>query len=287
MRSVVVTGASSGIGLSTARVLLAEGFRVFGGVLTRFEASETARELGQNFIPLVFDITDETGTVAAAREVRAALAGQMLAGLINNAGIAVPAQPLLSLPIEVLRRQIEVNLTGQLVVTRAFAPLLGADATYPGPPGRILMMSSIAGKIGWPFAGAYVASKHALEGLSESLRRELMPFCIDVIIIAPSVVETRIWKDADAADVERFRDSPYLEPLERVRHFVTGRPNRGLPAERVARLVLKALTARRPRVRYVIGRDPMNELLLRILPKRLFDQLITRKLRLLPRPKAD
>lgn len=282
VKSVVITGVSSGIGRATAAILVGRGYRVFGSVLSRAEAETASEELGPNFLPLVFDITDETTVRAAAQDVRAALGGRMLSGLINNAGIALPPQPLLATPIEELRRLIEVNLTGQLTVTQAFAPLLGADATLKGEPGRILMMSSINGKIGWPLGAPYSAAKHALEGLSESLRRELPLYGIDVVIIAPAEVNTPIWAVADAIDIERFRETPYREPLERIRGFMLKNRLRGLAPERVGRLVHRVLAAKRPRVRYAISPIPAVEFMLRVLPKLLSDRLIAGRFRLLP-----
>lgn len=283
MQSLVITGVSSGIGHSTAKLLLAEGFRVFGSVLTPEEAPKATGELGPNFTPLVFDVTNEAGVANAASEVRAALGGLTLGGLVNNAGMTFTPQPLLITPIEQFRRQIEVNLTGQLIVTQAFAPLLGCDASLRGEPGRIVMMSSITGRVGWPFGAPYAASKHALEGLSESLRRELMLFGVDVVIVAPSVVKTPIWSSADVIDLEGLRNLPYQESMDRMRDFMWKRSSRGLSPERVARLVLKVLTARNPRVRYAIGPTPLLEFLVRVLPKRILDRGIATRFRLSPR----
>src|SRR5258708_5817725 len=124
LRSVVITGTSTGIGWGAAKILLAKGFRVFGSVRKPADAQRLSAEFGGNFVPLLFDVTDEAAVYAAAGQVRAALAGETLAGLVNNAGVAVPG-PLLELPIEDFRRQIEINLIGVVTVTQAFAPLLG------------------------------------------------------------------------------------------------------------------------------------------------------------------
>jgi len=184
MKSVVVTGSSTGIGWGIAKVLIGKGFRVFGSVRKAEDGERLRKEFGPNFVPLYFDVTDAAAVAKGADQVAAALGGEMLSGLVNNAGIAV-AGPLLYVKIDEFRHQIEVNLTGQLIVTQAFAPLLGADRSRKGEPGRIVMISSVGGKNASPFVGPYNASKFALEGLSESLRRELMLFGIDVIIVAP------------------------------------------------------------------------------------------------------
>lgn len=191
MRSVIVTGASTGIGWGCVKVLIASGIRVFGSVRKRIDADRLSKEFGTNFRPLIFDVTDAAAVAAGAKEVEAALGDETLFGLVNNAGIAVPG-PLLYQEIDDFKHQITVNLVGQLIVTQAFAPLLGVDRSRRGAPGRIVMMSSVAGRNASPFVGAYSASKFALEGLSESLRRELMLFGIDVIIVAPGAVATPI-----------------------------------------------------------------------------------------------
>ena len=188
MQSVVITGASTGIGWATAKLLIDRGFRVFGSVRKPADADRLKAEFGANFVPLVFDVTDEAAVLAAAREVRAALAGETLFGLVNNAGIAV-AGPLLELSADQFRRQMDVNVMGPVMAVQAFAPLLGSDRSLKGKPGRIVMISSVAGKTGNPLSSAYCASKHAIEGLSESLRRELMLFGIDVVIVAPGAVK--------------------------------------------------------------------------------------------------
>lgn len=289
MRSVVVTGVSTGIGWSTAKELLAGGFRVFGSVRRAEDAERLAAELGAGFTPLTFDITEADAVAAAAATVGEALAGGRLAGLVNNAGVAVPG-PLTELPVEEFRRQVEINLTGQLVVTRAFAPLLGTDPGRHGPPGRIVMMSSVSGRAGMPFLGPYAASKHALEGLSESLRRELMLFGIDVIIIAPGTIATPIWRKAEAIDVEPYAASPYYPAALRLKERMVKFGVTGLPPERVGELVRHALTTARPRVRYTIRPDPLNGLILGLLPRRWLDRLIARRLgleRRMPAPGAD
>src|SRR6202044_825313 len=170
MQSVVITGASTGIGFAAAKLLLARGFRVFGSVRKQADGDRLKNEFGANFIPLVFDVTDEAAVFAAAREVRSALNGETLAGLVNNAGIAV-AGPLLEISADQFRRQMEVNVIGPVIATQAFGPLLGSDPSLKGRKGRIVMISSVAGKSGNPLASPYAASKHAIEGLSESLRR--------------------------------------------------------------------------------------------------------------------
>src|SRR5215510_4870930 len=195
MKSVVITGVSTGIGWGTTKVLIQKGFRVFGSVRKTQDAERLSKEFGANFIPLIFDVTDEAAVQAGARQVQEQLNGETLFGLVNNAGIAVPA-PLIHQSTDDFRHQLEVNLVSVLIVTKAFVPLLGSDRSLTGNPGRIINMSSVGGKRGGPFLGAYVTSKHGLEGFSETLRRELMLYGIDVIIIGPGAIATPIWDKA-------------------------------------------------------------------------------------------
>jgi NAD(P)-dependent dehydrogenase (short-subunit alcohol dehydrogenase family) len=284
MKSVVVTGASTGIGWGCAKVLTASGFRVFGSVRREVDAERLARDLGANFTPLIFDVTDEAAVAAAAKQVDAALRGETLFGLVNNAGIAVLG-PLLYQKIEDFKQQIAVNLTGHLIVTQAFAPLLGADRTRKGAPGRIVMISSVGGKNASPFLGAYNASKFALEGMSESLRRELIPFSIDVIVVAPGTVATSMWDRPDAINVAAFADTPYAQAFARLKVHMITNGRRGLPPQQLGETVKTALTAARPKARYTVTPDPIETLVANALPKRVVDTIIAGRLGLQKRPR--
>jgi len=281
MQSVVITGASTGIGWATAKLLLDRGFRVFGSVRKPADADRLRGEFGANFTPLLFDVTDEAAVLAAGREVRAALNGETLAGLVNNAGIAV-AGPVLELSADEFRRQMDVNVVGPIIATQAFGPLLGSDPALKGPKGRIVMISSVAGKNGNPFTPAYSASKHAIEGLSESLRREMMLFGIDVIIVAPGAVKTPIWGKAEQVDISGYKNSPFFPALQGVRKFMLKLGETGLPAETIAETIAEALTSTHPRVRYQITPDPMRHLVTGLLPKRTVDRIIAKRLGLMP-----
>jgi NAD(P)-dependent dehydrogenase (short-subunit alcohol dehydrogenase family) len=281
MRSVVVTGTSTGIGWGTAKVLIAHGFRVFGSVRKTSDAERLSAEFGDRFVPLLFDVTDEAAVKAAAAQVRAALNGEKLAGLVNNAGVAV-AGPLLELPLAEFRQQIDINLTGVVITTQAFAPLVGTDRTLKGEPGRIVNISSVGGKNAVPFLAPYAASKFALEGLSESLRRELLPLGIDVIIVAPGAVATAIWGKAEQIDITPYLNTPYIKALERMRGYMLTLAKQGLPPERLGEAVLHALTAPRPKVRYTVTPQPFQDFLVRTLPKRVVDRMIGGRLGLLP-----
>ncbi len=277
-KSVVVTGASTSIGWGITKVLAAKGFQVFGSVRKQADADRLKSEFGSCVTPLLMDVTDESAVQKAAALVANQLNGSSLAGLVNNAGIAVGG-PLIYLPLSDFKRQLEVNLIAPLQVIQAFAPLLGTDRTRTDKPGRIINISSVAGKLGPPFIGAYAASKHGLEGLSESLRRELLLFGIDVVVIGPGSVVTPIWNKAEGEDLSRYKDTEYAPFLERfVKHFIEeGR--KGLKPEQIGKVVLHALTTRRPRVRYaVVPQRFRNWSLPMFLPKRMVDKLVGKQL---------
>jgi len=277
MKSVVVTGSSTGIGWGISKVLVSKGFRVFGSVRKPADAERLVREFGPSFVPVLFDVTDEAAVARGAEQVAAALGGETLGGLVNNAGIAV-AGPLLYLKLDEFRQQIEVNLTGQLIVTQAFAPLLGADRSRKGEPGRIVMISSVGGKNANPFLGPYNASKFGLEGMSEALRRELMIFGIDVIIVAPGAVATPIWDKADSVDVTQYANTPYVKSLNAVRELMLGLGRKGFAPEKLGEVVHTALTTAKPKTRYTVTPDRLQNFLMLNLPKRTVDNLIAGQL---------
>ncbi len=278
MQSIVITGVSTGIGWGTTKILIQKGFRVFGSVRKQKDAERLSREFGEPFVPLIFDVTDEAAVKVAAKRVRKQLNGDTLFGLVNNAGIAVPG-PLIHLPTDEFRRQLEVNLVSVLIVTKAFVPLLGQDHALQGKPGRIINISSVGGKVGGPFLGAYAASKHGLEGFSESLRRELMLYGIDVIIIGPGAVATPIWDKAEQVKISSYANTDYVEAAQRVQKYMVKGGRNGLPPEKVGEVVLQALTAAHPCVRYaVVPGNSFNRIIQMILSKRIVDKTIARNL---------
>lgn len=281
--AVVVTGASTGIGHACTVALVARGYRVFAGVRREQDAARLRAEAPESIFPLTLDVTDDEAVAQAARQVDARLAGATLAGLVNNAGIAIGG-PLMHQPLDVFRRQVEVNLIGTLRVTQAFLPLLGADRARRGSPGRIVNMSSVAGRLGLPFMGGYVASKHALEGMSDSLRRELMPYRIAVVVVEPGSTATPIWDKAEAEDYSAYDGTDCAPALDRFKTYILREGRNGYPPSRVADAVLRALTARRPphRIAVMPGRFA-NWTLPRALPSRVLDGLIARQLGLRPK----
>ncbi len=267
-RSVVVTGASSGIGRASALRLAQAGWRVHGGVRTEADAA-ALRERGVE--PVALDVTD-AGQIAAAVEA----VGPELDGVVANAGIAIAA-PLEIVPLDELRRQLEVNVVGQVAVLQAFLPALRRTK------GRVVLMGSIGGRSALPFLGPYAASKHALEAFADVLRVELRPWGIAVSIVEPASVKTAIWtKGAAQADVMRERALPeadglYAERIERFRAVALKR-GPGIDPDVVARAVEHALTASRPRARYVVGKDAHIRAWIERLPTRLRDRVLEKAL---------
>ena len=282
---VLITGASSGIGAS--RELVSRGWTVFGGVRRETDARRLRAELGESFQPLMLDVTDSAAVREAAGVVEEELAGANLDALINNAGTTCLG-PLACLSTEALRGQFEVNLFGLFEVTRRFLPLLGAarGGSQPascGSPGRIVNLSSASGRLAFPFFGFYAASKHALEGLSDALRRELQLYGIHVILIEPSIVRTPL-VEKSVAQAQAFRDTAYWPAIQSALK-ATGldRPDGVLPVQRVVRVLLRALTSPRPRARYAIPRNRLLGWWLPLaLPARVLDRFVGRSLGLLP-----
>lgn len=275
-RAVLVTGASTGIGEACARRLDQMGFTVFAGVRKESDGGALKGGASDRLTPLSLDVTRPQDIERAVARVADAVGDAGISGLVNNAGIAV-AGPLELIPVDALRRQFEVNLVGQVAVTQAFLPLLRRGA------GRIVNIGSVSGVMALPFIGAYSASKFALEAVTDSLRVELRPWGIQVSIVEAGAIDTPIWSKSRAAADELLATLPpqtrarYGTVLAGVRDRLS--QPRGLPADRVARVVVRALTAPRPKTRYVVGRGARLKILLwRLLPDRLRDRVIARRL---------
>jgi NAD(P)-dependent dehydrogenase (short-subunit alcohol dehydrogenase family) len=274
MKRVVITGTSTGIGHASAKVLLDRGFQVFGSVRNEEDAGRLLGEFGDKFVPLLFDVTEESAVQTAAAKVGEMLGDETLDGLINNAGIEV-AGPLGHLPTPEFRYQLEVNLIGPFVVTKAFLPLLGADSTRKGDPGRIVNISSTSGRIAGPFTGAYAASKFGLEGYSDSLRRELILYGIDVIVIRPGAIVTPIWQKSDTGLVKRFGDTPFAAALAKFEQYSAKEGATGFPAAVIGDAVFQALTAKKPKVRYAVVPNRLtNWIIPQLIPMRTLDKLV-------------
>lgn len=281
-KAVVVTGVSTGIGWGATKVMTQAGYRVFGSVRKDADAKRLQNEFGANFTPLVFDVTDEKAVKASVATVRSGLGGRKLFGLVNNAGISVVG-PLIHLATDEFRKQLEVNLTGVVISTQAFAPLLGVDQSLTGSPGRIINISSVGGRNATPFLTPYNVSKFGLEGLTEGLRREFILFGIDVISIAPGAVATAIWEKGEQADFTPYEKSVYAPMLLQLKALAGQQGARGLKPEFLGQKILHALTTARPKVRYVVTPEPFLNFVLNTAPKRVADRLIASRLGLLPK----
>eukprot|EP00884_Botryococcus_braunii_P005714 jgi/Botrbrau1/15143/Bobra.0149s0013.1 len=317
-RTVVVTGASTGIGKGLCQLLTSKGYFVFGSVRKERDGMDLRRELGEQFSPLLFDVTNQQQVHDASQKVREALGGQTLFGLVNNAGVA-NGGPALHQDLADFRQNFDVKPvwsfhrdTGKppTLAFLAFLPLLGTDRELYGSPGRIVQISSTAGKIGVTFTSGYVASKHALEGFSHSLRRELMLYGIDDYILGnlagPGEVRTSIWDKAEhqaGLTLEKYGHYRLQGAAGKVHGLhAQGRDEAGDPPERDCQLgyshetrnfteragglgsvVLKALTARRPCTRYAVVRKRFSMWTLPLsLPDRWIDHILAKKFSLLP-----
>ena len=278
MKSVVITGTSTGIGYQTSKTLIESGYRVFGSVRTNEDADRVAMELGKNFIPLVFDVTDEQAVKESVNKVSALLDNQTLAGLINNAGIAVFGA-VQNLTAEEFKHQFDVNLLGVFHCTQAYMDLLGADKDRHGAPGKIINISSISGELAMPFMSAYNMSKFGLEGFSEALRRELMIFGIDVVVVAPGPIKTPIWTKVDKVGMlKRYDNSAYRKVSTKMVRFAEALEKKGVPSEVVAKRILSILSSSKSKTRYRIDAQWFQNALLSLLPKRTSDKMIAKQM---------
>ncbi|MEE2773421.1 MAG: SDR family oxidoreductase [Pseudomonadota bacterium] len=279
MKSVVVTGVSSGIGYDACKLFLEKGYHVFGSVRNKTDARNLSSQFSDKFTPLIFDIRDTSAIRKASKIVSEKLSGRTLSALVNNAGVA-NIGPLELLPSSDFREQIETNVVGTFTCIQEFLPLLHPDAIVnEAPPGRIVNISSaLGGKIGYPFYGAYCASKHALEGLSETLRRELCVYGIKVIIVAPGAIVTPIWGKAEKKNFkETYSNTVYEEPFKKNMKTLKSLGAKGLSPTTVAKTILKAVEDPKPKLRYFF----LKELMLTLLyytPKSILDILICNSL---------
>jgi NAD(P)-dependent dehydrogenase (short-subunit alcohol dehydrogenase family) len=272
---VVVTGASSGIGEACARHLAGLGFNVFAGVR---KPEDGERVAGDRIEPVILDVTDDASVASAAESIRGAVGNGGLAGLVNNAGVGTGG-PIEFVPLEDFQRALDVNVTGVVRTTQALLPLLRLAR------GRVVNISSIGGRVALPLVGPYAASKFALEGLSDSLRRELRPWGMHVALIEPGSVTTPIWdKTQDYAAAVESSAPPelrerYGEMLDRIGSEVEKNKTAGVPPSEVAEAVAHALTAAKPKTRYLVGRDAkLRARMAAILPDRAMDAGIARAL---------
>ena len=275
MRAVVVTGASSGIGEAGAIALSRAGFTIYAGVRNDADAKRLGAYPG--VVPLAMDVTDGQTLAAAAERARAD--GLPLAGLVNNAGIALGG-PVESLPLDQWRHQFEVNLFGAIAATQAFLPLLRRDR------GRVIFVGSVSGRVAFPYIAPYSTSKFALRALADALRVELRPAGVAVCLIEPGSVKTAIWSKARATRDEmlaRLRDDMpayYRDAIETVVRGIEGEERGGMPVARVTDAIRSALTDPRPKAHRIIGTSAAIASVLALLPAALHDRFLRATMRL-------
>jgi NAD(P)-dependent dehydrogenase (short-subunit alcohol dehydrogenase family) len=268
--AIVVTGVSSGIGLAIAEDLLQRGYQVFGSVRRSTDADWLAKQWGTAFVPLIFDVTDTSALPAVVAQVEAILNGRRLAALVNNAGIGLNG-PLEHQPMAEIRLMFEINVFGALEVTRAFLPLLGRRGTAHRP-GRIVNISSVSGRVTVPFMGAYSASKHALEALTQGLRRELKPFGIEASTIEPGFIQSRIFdKELATKPMERYKETDIAAWWQQFNRSSEQAVRHAKSTDVVTHAVRHAIESGKPRTRY-----PLDFLCFvgRWFSDRMFDRLI-------------
>ncbi|HTF34133.1 MAG TPA: SDR family oxidoreductase [Myxococcota bacterium] len=274
--TVVLTGASTGIGRAAALHLDREGFRVFAGVRREADGESLRKEGSERLEPLLLDVTDAAAIAAAAKRVEAEVREAGLSGLVNNAGIGLGA-PVEFLDLDELRRQFEVNVVSVVAVTKAFLPAIRRAR------GRIVNVGSIGGRVSQPLVAPYNASKFALEALSESERMELAPWGIQVSLIEPGAIDTAIWGKTESyaasmlAGLPRDATELYGDAIRAVLAMMEQQKRVAIPPAAVARAIHHALTAARPKARYLVGTDAkVQALLARWLPDRWRDAIIVR-----------
>ena len=272
MKSVVITGASTGIGRATAEYLAGKGWHVFAGVRKQKDG-EPLVAANANITPIMIDVAKSDQIRTAAETVSKALEGRTLDGLINNAGIA-NIGPLPLQPIDEVRAHFNINVLGLVETSQAFCPLLGMDTDRKGEPGRIINISSFGGRMAAPFLGAYTATKAAVESLTDSFRRELLVYGIDCITIAPGAIKTPIWDKAEEKDKgQPYANSPWAKPVQKFTKSFLEAGENGWPAEKLAEKIEMALTDPSPKAYYAYGPGKLvNYTIASRLPKRMLDK---------------
>ncbi len=269
----LITGASSGIGYATVALFRAAGWKVIATVRTTSDVMRLTADFGPDVSPIIADVTDEKSLKAAADKVCALVSSGSLDAIICNAGVAYAA-PLMCLPLDRLDALYQINVRGVLATLQSFFPLMQLDKVKRrGQKNiRIILLSSVSGRFSYPFLGAYAASKYALEAIGDSLRREMRPYPVDVVLIEPGPIQTPLWgKVAKASDISQCSDTAWKKPLERFRDFAQQCETQGLSSESVARLILKTTMARKPKARYVIGASLLSGFAIRFLPTSWID----------------
>ena len=269
---IMVTGVSSGIGQGTLSYFVKKGFHVYGSVRSSKDANKLKKIYKENFTPLIFDVTKEAQMKKAASIVKKDLKSSNLLALVNNAGVAISG-PLLMQNIKDFEKQIDINLNGAFRVLKFFAPLCGAEKDNNSKKGVIFNISSISGKIGMPGVGAYTASKFGLEGLSHSLRRELISYGVDVVIIGPGPIKSKIFDKIDKKFLDSLKKTDYAKAAKVIPKRMKNAKKIAFPAEEVGKLIFNALHDPNRKTRYTIT---PNKLMYWTLPMFISDRMLDR-----------
>lgn len=277
MTTILVTGASTGIGFDSVRALSQKGYRVLATVRSENDVRRLQETFPKNVISLMIDLTDLTQIDQLPKILKERYQIERLDGLVNNAGVA-QAGPFLEQDFQEIENTMRLNILSVMKLTQVLLPMLGAfvGATYVG---RIVNISSISGTGGAPFLAAYAASKHAIEGFSDALRKELMLFGIQVIVIGPGSIKTPIWNKSFTGVQQRYAQSIYAKPFEKFMNIALNEAENALEVSTVSDLVVKSFEFSKPAFRYApIPRKLMNWYIPRLLPKRFFNYLTAKAL---------
>jgi len=284
MKSIVITGVSSGIGYEAVSYFTKQGYQVFGSVRKAEDRDRLLEDFPENFHPMLFDVTDKEAVLAAAEQVKEQLEGNLLTALVNNAGIAL-AGPLQLIDDDRFEHQLQVNVLGLRYVINAFLPLLGASKDRPAnqKPGKIINMSSISGILNSPINGSYSIAKHAMESMGEVYRRELMMYGIDVVSIQPGPIRSRIW-EKNIGSMSEYETSDYGEMIRQVDSIMNRAKKDALSADVISKLIHKIIKSPRPKAAYIVHSKVLPvHILSHWLPARWVDRLLHQQLK----PKAQ
>ena len=271
-KSIMITGISTGIGRGTLDYFVSKGFHVYGSVRSTKDANRLKRIYKDKLTTIIFDVTKLAQLKKAAAFIKKDLNDSNLLALVNNAGTSFPG-PLLRQSVKDFEKQIDINLNGAFRVIKYFAPLCGAEKNNNYKKGVIFNISSLSGKIGMPGLGAYTASKHGLEGLSQSLRRELLRYGVDVVIIGPGPIKSEIFNKVDKKFLESLKKSDYAKAAKLIPKRNKNALKIAFPAIEVGKLIFNALHNPNRKTRYTIT---PNKMMYWTVPMTISDRMLDR-----------
>jgi NAD(P)-dependent dehydrogenase (short-subunit alcohol dehydrogenase family) len=283
-KTILITGCSTGLGFAAARMFAERDYRVIATVRSEGDASRVRAAGKGNIHAVICDVTVAEHVAALPGHVRAITGDGRLDGLINNAGMMLAAGPFEYQKMEDIRAQFDVNLFGMMAVTNTLLPLLGTADSAGGHVGRIINLSSIEGKVASPFISAYAATKHAIEGFSSSLRRELRLFGIKVIIVAPGGIQTEMWRK-NTFPVGPLAGTAYEGPFQKLHDLLKQMENESATADEVAHFLVRVFEARRPKARYAHSKAFMDGPWTILIPDLWYDAMLGMMFGLRPRNK--